>query len=97
MELMTQQIKYKEARMILLQYLRQVAAEKKITHAHIAEKTGFSRNNVSRMLMGRYSPSLENFIKLAEVIDVYIFIIDKQEDNDLVNIMKHRWGNLFIQ
>jgi len=94
---MPQQIKYKEVRKILLQYLRQVAADKNITHAQISEKTGFTQNNVSRMLMGRYSPSLENFIKLAEAIDVYIFIIDKHEDNDLVNIMKHRWGNLFIQ
>ena len=91
---MTQEIKYKEARKILLQYLRQVASDKKITHAEIAEKTGFSANNVSRMLMGRYSPSLENFIKLAEAIEVFIFVIDKNENDELVQTMKNRWGHI---
>jgi transcriptional regulator with XRE-family HTH domain len=85
--------KYKEARKMLCQYLYQLAKEKGITQEEIAEKTGFTRNNVSRMLSGRYSPSLDNFIRLAEAIDSYFFVIDKEADDDLVHTMKNRWGS----
>lgn len=45
------------------------------------------------MLSGKYPPSLDNFIKLAEAIGVYFFIIDKNTpDDELVNIMKNRWN-----
>jgi len=84
--------KYKEARKMLLEYLRRVAKEKNITHKDISEKTGFTPNNVSRMLMGRYSPSLDNFLRIAESCDVYFFIIDKDSDDELAEIMRRRWN-----
>jgi len=83
--------KYKEARVMLCRYLHNLAQEKGITQQEIAEKTGFTRNNVNRMLSGRYSPSLDNFIRLAEAIDSYFFIIDKEADDPLVETMKNRW------
>ena len=61
----------------------------------IAQKTGFTQPNVNRMLSGRYSPSLDNFMKLADAIDAYFFIIDKNADSDLVSLMRKRWGHLF--
>jgi len=94
---MTEEQKFKEARKMLLQYLKRVAYEKKISPTEIAAKTGFTENNVIRMLAGRYSPTLENFIKLANSVGVYFFIIDKDEDSDLVTLMKNRWGEIFIQ
>lgn len=83
--------KYKEARALLLQYLSQKAREKGITQEQIAEKTGFTQNNVSRMLQGRYSPSLDNFMRLAEAVGAYFFVIDKEQDDELVDTMKKRW------
>jgi len=68
--------KHKTASAMLCEYLRNLAKEKNITHEQIAEKTGMIPSNVSRMLSGKYSPSLENFIKLAEAIDTYFFVID---------------------
>lgn len=61
--------KYKMARHKLCRYLFDQAKKKGITQEQIAERTGFTRNNVSRMLSGRYSPSLDNFLRLAEAID----------------------------
>jgi len=87
--------KYKEARIMQLQYLAKLAKEKGITQDMIAEKTGFTRNNVSRMLSGRYSPSLDNFMRLCEAINCYLFIIDKNADDDLVTMMKERWGKIY--
>jgi len=71
---MINEMKYKEARKMLCRYLYELAKEKGISQDKIAEKTGFNRNNVSRMLSGRYSPSLDNFIRLAEAVDTYFFI-----------------------
>lgn len=80
-----------QARLMLCDYLRELAKEKGITHKQIAEKTGFMENNVSRMLSGKYAPSLDNFIILCDAINTYFFIIDKDADNDLVEIMRNRW------
>lgn len=76
---------------MLCHYLASLAKAKNITITELAEKTGFQRTNVHRMLSGRYPPTLDNFIKLAEALDAYIFIIDKDADDELVKIMKNRW------
>lgn len=87
--------KYKEARKLLLGYLAEIAKQKNITQEEIAQKTGFTQNNVSRMLSGRYSPSLDNFMRLAEAIDAYFFVVDKDaKDDDLVEIMKNRYRRM---
>lgn len=87
--------KYTEARKMLCSYLRELALAKNITHYEIADKTGFSANNISRMLQGHYSPSLDNFMKLAEAVGVYFFVADKDDENsELTETMKNRWGKL---
>lgn len=86
--------KIKEARRMLCRYLFDTAKEKKITQAMIAERTGFTSANVSRMLSGKYPPTLDNFIKLADAIQAYIFVIDKDSNDDLVEMMKNRWGKV---
>lgn len=85
-------LKIYEARKLLCKHLASLAKEKNISHETIAEKTGFSRSNVSRMLSAKYSPTLDNFMKICEAIDVYFFIIDKDSKDDLVKTMKNRWG-----
>jgi len=81
-----------EARLMLCHYLASVAKDKGISTYRLAEMTGFKQPNVHRMLAGRYSPSLDNLIKLANALGVYLFIIDKDADSDLVTIMKERWS-----
>lgn len=82
-----------ETRLLLCHYLRDLAKEKGLTHQMIADVTGFKSNNVSRMLSGMYPPTLDNFIKLAHAINTYIFIIDKNADDDIVLLMRNRWNN----
>jgi DNA-binding phage protein len=82
-----------EARKMLCKYLADVAREKGLSSYKIAELTGFKQQNVSRMLLGHYAPTLDNFIMLCEAIQTYIFIIDKDTaDDDLVKTMKDRWN-----
>lgn len=83
--------KITEARKMLCQYLSLVAKEKGLSTYKIAEITGFKQQNVSRMFAGRYAPSLDNFIKLCDAIGVYIFILEKESQDDLAQIMRDRW------
>ena len=76
--------KYRQARVLLCKYLHDVAREKGITHEDIACKTGFTASNVTRMLSGKFAPSLDNFMRMAEAVDCYFFIIDKKADDNLV-------------
>ena len=62
--------KYVEKRRVLLQKLAEIAKAKNITHEIIAERTGFIRNNVSRMFAGKYPPSLDNFLMLCDAVEV---------------------------
>jgi DNA-binding phage protein len=79
------------ARQMLCRYLGEVAKEKGMSTYKIAEITGFNQPNVHRMLTGKYSPSIDNFMILADAIGCYFFIIDKEEDNELAEMMRKRW------
>lgn len=74
--------KYEEARRMLCLFLKEEAAKKGITNEVIAQCTGFGSANVSRMLSARYSPSLDNFLKLADAIGVNFFMESKDSPSD---------------
>ena len=80
-----------EARKMLCSYIGQIARAKGLTTYKLAEMTGFKQPNIQRMLSGKYSPTLDNFMILCEAIDTYVFIIDKTSDDDLAQLMKDRW------
>lgn len=67
--------------MLLLFFIRNVAAEKGVTHQQIAEATGFKRANVSRMLAAKYKPNLDNFLALCRAVGLNLFIEDKEGDS----------------
>jgi len=64
--------KFAEAGRMLLRFLHQEAKNKGITQEQIAERSGFIKSNVNRMLNYRYSPTLENFLILADSIGIRI-------------------------
>ena len=68
---------YAQQRRRIMRKLSDIAIEKGITHEMIAEKTGFMRNNISRMLAGKYPPSLDNFLMLCDAIDINLSELDK--------------------
>ena len=83
-----------EAQKMLIQYLVTTAIEKGITQEMIAERTGYKQSSISRMLSGRFNPSLKTFINIANAIDCYLFVIDKHANDNLVDTMKLRWGKI---
>lgn len=85
--------KIEMARKMLLDYIKEQMAEKKITQEMIATKTGFTQSNISRMLNAKYSPSLDNFLILCEAVNTFVFIIDKESKDDTATLMRNRWDN----
>ena len=61
-------------RIALCQQLSQIAADNNITHEQIAERSGLIRPNVSRVLSGKYSPTLDVLLKIADAIGVKIIL-----------------------
>lgn len=82
--------KYTEARKLLLRFVAEQAKEKGITEAQIAELTGFKQPNVHRMLSGKFSPTLDNFIRLAEAVGVYFFLDSKDAKSSNAKFMRTR-------
>ncbi len=60
-------------RKIILKTLSKIARSKNISHAEIEKRTGIERPNITRMLSGKGSISIDNLLVLAEAIDVKIF------------------------
>ncbi len=60
------------ARKRLIEFVKQYAEQIGVTQQAIADITGMRQSNVSRILAGRYSPTLDNFLKIAAVLNLHI-------------------------
>lgn len=60
------------ARKTLIEFVRQYALWKGLTHQDIANKTGMHRSNVTRILSSRYSPELDSFLKIAGALNLHL-------------------------
>jgi Predicted transcriptional regulator with C-terminal CBS domains len=62
------------ARKMLVEFVKQSATERGITQAEIATLTGLKQSNIARVLSGKYSPTLDTFLKIAGALDMHIDI-----------------------
>ncbi|MBK9258150.1 MAG: helix-turn-helix transcriptional regulator [Saprospiraceae bacterium] len=72
--------KIKESRLLLLKYVFQAAYDKGITQKDIEAKTGIDQANLSKMLNGKFCPSVDVFLKIAEFVGVDISLQIKDLD-----------------
>jgi len=63
-----------EKRLAICKQLYDTAKLKGITHDEIATRAGFTESNVSRMLSGKYAPTLDNLILLCEAVGVRLVL-----------------------
>ncbi len=68
---------------ILVQLLKEIADEKGISQMVIADRTGYTQSNISRIFSLRYTPRLDVFLNIARAIDVNFFFEDKESKTDL--------------
>ncbi|MBR0429377.1 MAG: helix-turn-helix transcriptional regulator [Lachnospiraceae bacterium] len=65
---------YADARIGLATQLRQARIAKHMTQQAVAELAGTQRSNISRMESGKYNPSLDFMVKVAEAMDLELNI-----------------------
>ena len=73
---------------ILVQLLKEIAAQKGISHEEIAKRTGTSQTNITRIFGLRYRPRLDIFLNIANAIGVNLFLEDVESKTDLNKAME---------
>lgn len=66
--------KLKDTRVMLCNTLREIAIEKSITQCELSQKTGLTQCNISRILSGKYSPTIDSILKICSALNVTILI-----------------------
>ena len=66
---------YADARIGLANQLRQARIAKHMTQQAVAELAGTKRSNISRMESGKYNPSLDFMVKVAQAMDLQLHIL----------------------
>lgn len=75
--------------------IKEIMSEKNVTSAWLAEQVGISKVAVSNIVTGKSSPSLDNILKIADVLNVSIveLIGEKKEDTNTI-ICPHCGGKI---
>ncbi len=79
--------KYIAQRITICEKIKQIMHENKITFEQLALLSGFRQTNVCRMLTGRHSMSLDNFLIIIDAIEVSAPNARK-EINNLINAVR---------
>ncbi len=65
---------YELARKALIDYVRQHAEAKGITHRAIAEGVGMKRPSVSRILSNKFPPTLDTLLRITRFLNLDVII-----------------------
>lgn len=68
-----------ETRKQLIEQLIRYRKAKKITQADISESTGIQRPNISRLESGKYNPTLDMIVRVADSIGLEVEITLKEK------------------
>jgi transcriptional regulator with XRE-family HTH domain len=66
--------------------LKYIAEDKGIRQETIAERTGFTQSNISRIFALKYCPTLQTFLSIATAIEINFFFQDREDKSEL-NVM----------
>ena len=70
-----------ETRKQLIEQLIRYRKAKKITQADISENTGIQRHNISRLESGKYNPTLDMIVRVADSIGLEVEVTLKEKKN----------------
>lgn len=70
-----------ETRKNLIEQLIKYRKAKKITQADISDSTGIQRPNISRLESGKYNPTLDMIVRVADSIGLEVEITLKEKNN----------------
>ncbi|MBK7360656.1 MAG: helix-turn-helix transcriptional regulator [Saprospiraceae bacterium] len=72
--------KIKTARLLLLKFISERMSETGVSQLKLSELTGINQANLSKILSGKNTPTLDTFIKLCQALEIRIFLESKTED-----------------
>jgi len=93
--------KHKEASKLLLDFIRNEADRQGISQEELGRRVGIimekdlpvKQEAISRIFANKYSPSLDMFLALCESVNCFVFLSQKDNENDkTVELMKNRLG-----
>ena len=63
--------------------IKEVMEEQKVTSAWLSEQVGISKVAVSNIITGKNSPSIDNLLKIANVLNVSVtYLLGINDDNN---------------
>lgn len=71
-----------KTRQLLIDQLIKCRKQKKITQADISEATGIQRPNISRFESGKYNPTLDMIVRIADSIGLEVEIVLKEKSDN---------------
>jgi len=69
------------ARQMLVEFVKQTAIDRGVTQSKIAQRTGLKQSNIARVLSGKYSPTLDTFLKIAGALDLHLSMTTQTTHN----------------
>ena len=80
---------------LLVSLLQKIASEKGIKQEQIAERTGYTQSNVSRLFSQKYCPKLSVFLNVGNAVGVNFFFEDRENlDIDYNRLMEEAMTEL---
>ncbi|MEN9370675.1 MAG: helix-turn-helix protein [Bacteroidota bacterium] len=74
--------KIKTARLLLLKFISERMADAGINQVKLSELTEINQANLSKILSGKRTPTLDTFLKLCQALEIRIFLESKTEDKE---------------
>lgn len=68
---------------ILVLLLQEIATQKGLTQAQIAERAEMHQSHISRFFALKYAPNMDTFVKVSKSIGVNFFFEDQDSKTDL--------------
>lgn len=79
-----------QVRQVIGGWLLDFRKEKGITQEQLAEQLGIGKATISKIESGKWL-SIEMLIKLSVELNFFIFLVEKDNKDDLATAMRDRW------
>lgn len=79
-------------RKLVGQWITQLREDKQMPKNELSKLSGIDRKYINDIESGKYAFSIDVIAKLSIALDFYIFLIPKDSDNPLAEIMRNKWG-----
>lgn len=79
-----------QVRQLIGQWVAEFRKQKGLTQAQLAKELGVSYPTVSKIEAGKWL-SIEMLIRLSVHLDFYLFLLEKDSNDELAVMMRNRW------